>query len=154
MRLSKKPSPNGVVSQKVLTFAVMQNNEPNFYEGLAIYFLPEGVTNYFELVDFCETPPSEADQLYKTELHLYLDEKDNRPAGFPGIKPNGFTEERQILDFPVRTRKTILHVRRRRWLTADGKNAIVPLGDEAMIHHEGTSYSKELALFLKRADGR
>jgi hypothetical protein len=125
----------------------MTEEHTDFYKGLAIYILPEGVTDYFDLVDFNEEPAQKGDQLYKKELHLYLDERDNRPEGFVGIKPNGFTEERQILDFPVRSRRTVLHVRRRRWLTADGKSVMVPLGEAAMIAREGTSYSKELALF-------
>lgn len=132
----------------------MNSEQLDFYKGLAIYILPEGVTNYFDLVDFCEMPARKSDQLYKKELHLYLDERDNRPAGFAGIKPNGFTEEKQIFDFPVRNRRTVLHVRRRRWLTSDGKSVIVPLADAAKIASEGTSYSKELALFLNMADGQ
>ena len=132
----------------------MKEEHTDFYRGLAIYILPEGVTNYFDLVDFNEEPAKKDDQLYKNELHLYLDERDNRPEGFVGIKPNGFTEEKQILDFPVRNRRTVLHVRRRRWLTADDKSVLVPLADAAKIAREGTSYSKELALFLNRADGQ
>ena len=132
----------------------MTEEHTDFYKGLAIYILPEGVTDYFDLVDFNEESAQKGDQLYKKELHLYLDERDNRPEGFVGIKPNGFTEERQILDFPVRSRRTVLHVRRRRWLTADGKSVMVPLGEAAMIAREGTSYSKELALFLNMADGQ
>ena len=132
----------------------MAEEHTDFYKGLAIYILPEGVTDYFDLVDFNEESAQKGDQLYKKELHLYLDERDNRPEGFVGIKSNGFTEERQILDFPVRSRRTVLHVRRRRWLTADGKSVMVPLGEAAMIAREGTSYSKELALFLNMADGQ
>lgn len=132
----------------------MTEEHTDFYKGLAIYILPEGVTDYFDLVDFNEESAQKGDQLYKKELHLYLDERDNRPEGFVGIKPNGFTEEKQILDFPVRSRRTVLHVRRRRWLTADGKSVMVPLGEAAMIAREGTSYSKELALFLNMADGQ
>ena len=132
----------------------MAEEHPDFYKGLAIYILPEGVTDYFDLVDFNEEPAQKGDQLYKKELHLYLDERDNRPAGFVGIKPNGFTEEKQILDFPVRSRRTVLHVRRRRWLTAEGKSVVAPLAEAAKIAREGTSYSKELALFLNRADGK
>ena len=132
----------------------MIHEDIDFYKGLAIYILPDGVTNYFDLVDFIEEPARKGDQLYKTELHLYLDERDNRPAGFVGIKPNGFTEEKQILDFPVRNRRSVLHVRRRRWLTPEGKSVMVPLADAAKIAYEGTSYSKELALFLNRADGQ
>lgn len=135
-------------------FCGMNHKDIDIYKGLAIYILPDGVTNYFDLVDFSEEAAAKGDQLYKTELHLYLDERDNRPEGFAGIKPNGFTEEKKILDFPVRNRRTVLHVRRRRWLTAEGKNAIVELSDTAKIAYEGTAYSKELALFLKRADGQ
>ena len=136
------------------TFALMEQKDLDFYKGLAIYILPEGVTEYFDLVDFCEEPAHEKDQLCKKELHLYLDEKDNRPVGFEGIKSNGFTEERKILDFPVRSRRTILHVRRRRWLTAENKSILVPLEEAAKIAREGTSYSKELALFLNMEDGQ
>lgn len=139
---------------KMLTFVGMNNEQADFYKGLAIYFLPEGVTKYFDLVDYCEEAAKNERHLNTKELHLYLDEKDNRPKGFAGIKANGFTEEKKILDFPVRGRSTVLHVRRRRWLTADGKNAIVPLAAAAKIAYDGTSYSKELALFLKRSDGQ
>ena len=125
----------------------MTEEHTDFYKGLAIYILPEGVTDYFDLVDFNEEPAQKGDQLYKKELHLYLDERDNRPEGFVGIKPNGFTEEKQILDFPVRSRRMVLHVRRRRWLTAEGKSVMVPLAEAAKIAREGTSYSKELGFF-------
>ena len=57
----------------------MIHEDIDFYKGLAIYILPDGVTNYFDLVDFSEEPARKGDQLYKTELHLYLDERDNRP---------------------------------------------------------------------------
>lgn len=136
------------------TFVRMKQDQLDFYKGLATYFLPDGVTDYFELVDFCEEPAHEKERLYKKELHLYLDEKDNRPEGFEGVKANGFTEEKKILDFPVRSRRTVLHVRRRRWLTAEGKSVLVPLGEVAKIARDGTSYSKELALFLNMADGQ
>lgn len=63
------------------------------------------------------------------------------------LSPTVFTEERHILDFPICDRKTILHVRRRKWTTADGHNHIVPLDS---IVHTKTQYSKELALFKRR----
>ena len=57
----------------------MTEEHTDFYKGLAIYILPEGVTDYFDLVDFNEEPAQKGDQLFKKELHLYLDERDNRP---------------------------------------------------------------------------
>lgn len=62
---------------------------------------------------------------YKTEFHMYLDEKDNRTEQLKTLRSNGFTEETIIDDFPVRNRKFILHVRRRRWLDADGHNVVL-----------------------------
>lgn len=129
----------------------MKNAEDiNMYKGLAYYFLPDGVLEYFDVVDFAESPAPDGEPYGKT-LHLYLDERDNRTADMPECKPNGFTEERCILDFPVRARRTVLHVRRRRWTTAGGHNFIVPLEN---ITHEKTQYSEELALFLKVEDGQ
>ena len=75
----------------------MIHEDIDFYKGLAIYILPDGVTSYFDLTDFSEEAARKGGQLYKAELHLYLDERDNRPEGFAGIKSNGFTEEKQIL---------------------------------------------------------
>ena len=96
----------------MLSFAGMNQEQRDFYKGLAIYILPEGVTECFDLVDYSEESAHKEGQLNTKELHLYLDEKDNRPEGFAGIKANGFTEEKKILDFPVRGRSTVLHVRR------------------------------------------
>lgn len=55
-------------------------------------------------------------------LHIYLDEKDAREEKWHDLKPNGFTESRQVNDFPIRDHKVVLHVRRRRWLTAESRN--------------------------------
>lgn len=55
------------------------------------------------------------DNLYQSELHIYLDERDNRSADDNDLQPNGFTESSQVEDFPIRDRKVLLHIRRRRW---------------------------------------
>ena len=39
------------------------------YEGLASYFLPTGVLEYFEVTDFAEVPTQDLEVLYTTELH-------------------------------------------------------------------------------------
>jgi len=46
---------------------------------------------YFDVVEFAEEPTPE-DTLYRKILHLYLDERDNRPPSMSEAKPNGFTE--------------------------------------------------------------
>ena len=122
------------------------------YKGLASYFLPDGVLDYFDVVDFAEDPsPDPVKNPYGKTLHLYLDERDNRPSEMSDFTANGFTEERCILDFPIRARRTVLHVRRRRWLTSDGHNRVIPLES---IAHDKTQYSNEFALFLKVANGQ
>lgn len=103
------------------------------YKGLASYFLPDGVLDYLDVVDFAEEPAPE-DRLYRNILHLYLDECDNRPSSMSLVKPNGFTEECCILDFSIRDRKTILHVLHRRWTTSEGHNYIVPF--ESIAHEK------------------
>ncbi len=39
---------------KMLTFVGMNQEETYFYKDLEIYILPEGVSKYFDLVDYCE----------------------------------------------------------------------------------------------------
>ena len=46
------------------------------YKGLASYFLPEGVLEYFDVTDFAEVPTKDKNVLYTTELHIYLDERE------------------------------------------------------------------------------
>ena len=69
------------------------------YEGLASYFLPAGVLEYFEVTDFCEVPTQDTEVLYTTELHIYFDERDNRTADMSGSVSDGFCDESCLLDF-------------------------------------------------------
>ena len=59
-----------------------------------------------------------------------------------------------LLDFPTRDKKTVLHVRRRRWTMPDGTTRSVDLDKKIQLKHPGTRYSKDFALFLKKADGQ
>lgn len=115
---------------------------------------------YFEVVDvkentvLIEQRGSNKDGLYGKELEIYLDELDNRTPDMIAATSNGFMDERKILDFPVRNHKTILHIRRRRWLMPDGSTQIVNLEDKIQLAHPGTRYAKDFALFLKMAFGQ
>ena len=55
------------------------------------------------------------------------------------LRPNGFTEKRMINDFPIRNRKVVLHVRRRRWLDKEGHNVVL---SQKSLTSKGISYSK------------
>lgn len=131
-----------------------QNSDINMYEGLASYFLPEGVLEFFEVTDFAEVPTTDKDVLYTKGLHIYLDERDNRTSDMKESISDGFGEESCLLDFPTRDKKTVLHVRRRRWTMPDGTTKSVDIEKEIELRQLGTRYSKSFALFLKKANGQ
>lgn len=84
LRLTSIPYTNDTYLRKKLYLCIMnQNSTPNMYKGLASYFLPEGVLEYFDVTDFAEVPTKDKNVLYTTELHIYLDERDNRRGRKP-----------------------------------------------------------------------
>lgn len=122
------------------------------YKTLVSYMLPKGMLKYFEVTSVEEESTGVMDET-NTEiciLHIYLDERDLRDETWHDLKPNGFTETRVFNDFPLREYKVALHVRRRRWLDANGRNVIL---DTPPMVAEGTSYSVEFAAFLKEMVG-
>lgn len=122
------------------------------YEILVRYMLPKGMLDTFEVTNVDEECTGLYDET-NTEiriLHIYLDERDLRDDVWHDLKPNGFTEPRVFNDFPVREHKVAFHVRRRRWLTEDGKNQLL---DTPALIADGTSYSIEFAAFLKEMVG-
>ena len=106
---------------------------------LVRYVLPIEIVDYFDLVDLQESEGT---------LHLYLDERNIIPEEHTGksLSANGFYEESTIKDFPLRDRKVVLHVRRRRWVDELGKSH----SRQWNLVAEGTRYSKEFAFFLPR----
>ena len=125
--------------------------ETKILEDFLHYFLPEGLLDYFEPV-MAEDKEHQIkkDEVYKRILHLYFDERDNRPAELQHLRPNGFTEEKVISDFPARNRKLVLHIRQRRWLDENGKSVILNVYELAT---NGTKFSDEFAEFLKKKLG-
>ena len=118
------------------------------------FFLPDGMIDWFEVVHMSEenNPGTTiADKLYNRILNIYLDERDNRSEDQTGLKPNGFTEPTVIKDYPIRNRKVLLHVRRRRYLDADGRNVIL---NQYPLNPEGTKVSVEYGLFFKDDHGQ
>ena len=114
--------------------------------------LPEGVLEIFEVTHVKEehTGRQDARGVEIVVIHIYLDERELSGEESEGLEPNGFTEPRLINDFPIRDHKVELHVRRRRWKTAEGHNKVRDVGS---IVAEGTSYSKEFAGALKKIFG-
>lgn len=130
-----------------------KNSNTSFaYEALVSIILPEGILNVFEVVNVEEehTGFIEETGLERRVIHIHLDERDLRSKEWHDLHPNGFTEEHCINDFPIRDRKVVLHVRRRRWKDEDGKIVVLP---RESLTASGTSYSKEFADVLKKIFG-
>ena len=106
------------------------------------YVLPLEMVDYFEITDLQEDVGT---------LHFYLEEYNVVPEEYSSkeLSPNGFYDESMIKDFPLRDRKVVLHVSRRRWVDPDGKS----YSRRWDLVAEGTRYSKEFAFFLKEAFG-
>ena len=107
---------------------------------MSSFLLPEGMLDFFDVVRIDEEPLPQEKVYRGGILHIYLDELDNRSKEQGALIPNGFTEPTLINDFPIRDRKVVLHVRRRRWLDAEGHNVVLNVYNLAT---QGTRYSEE-----------
>lgn len=118
---------------------------------LASLVLPPSILDFFDVTGMdVEIVDSKPGDFYTQVVHVYLDEKDNRTEEFKDLRSNGFTEPTAIEDFPIRDRKLVLHVRRRRWLDKENHNVII---NPYPLVREGTRYSEEFAFFLKQVYG-
>lgn len=110
---------------------------------LSRYILPEEIIDNFDIVGIEEK---------SDVLHIQLDEQLILPEGHSKdtISPNGFFPSSCFFDFPIRDRKVVLHIRRRRWLEKDtGKS----LSRSLEIAACGTRYTESFAAFLKEVLG-
>ena len=125
------------------------NKIPYNYEFFASFFLPDGMIDWFDITKVEEDKnegSKDLDILFPTILNVYLDERDNREGENLGLKGNGFSEYTTYQDYPIRNRKVMLHVRRRRYKDADGHNIIL---NNYPMKADGTEISVEFGLFFK-----
>lgn len=108
-------------------------------------FLPEGVLEWFDVVDSTKNDH---------EIHITLEEK-NLPPDLPENKDKKITSKGffdiTITDFPLRGRRTLLTFRRRRW-QIEGQKEL--LKRDIKLTSPGTQLEKEFADFLKEDGGR
>jgi hypothetical protein len=109
---------------------------------LVKYVLPEETVAHFSVVKIEE-------ELYKASviLHIYLEEENTIPEEYRGIElsPNGFYPASTIKDFPLRDKKVVLHICRRRRRDSFGKS----YSRHWDLTAEGTRYSKEFEAVSK-----
>lgn len=128
----------------------MKKTDINMLLFMSSFFLPQGMLDFFDIVRVNEEPRPEEEVYTGGVLHIHLDEQDNRTANQQSLRANGFAEATLVNDFPIRDRKVVLHVRRRRWLDVEGKNVVLNVYKLAVT---GTRYSEEFAAFLKERLG-
>lgn len=112
-------------------------------QALARFILPEEIIDNFDIVGIEEK---------SGVLHIRLDEQAVLPSGYTAdtISPNGFFPSCRVYDFPIRDRKVVLHIRRRRWVEkATGKS----LSRSWEMTAGGTRYTVGFAAFLKEVFG-
>ena len=126
-------------------------NQESQYLSLAYMVLPSSILDWFDITsvdaDIADAPDEDG---FVGVVHIYLDESDNRDDSQRHLRANGFTEETKVSDFPIRDKRVLLHIRRRRWLDSDGHNIII---NPYPLVAQGTRYSPEFAAFLKDAYG-
>ena len=76
--------------------------------------LPTFLVEYFELVHYTKS---------ETQFDIYLDEKNSPPVDYL-VESKGFYPVIKVEDFPLRGKKVVLHIRRRRWRKPGSKKSI------------------------------
>jgi len=108
---------------------------------LISYILPSWVEDHFEVVGI---------RSVAGKLEISLDEL-NHPPSRDSYESKGFLPEVHLEDFPLRGKPVVLRVRRRKWKNlTTGKNETT----NWKLAVQGTSYTEDFALFLKRALGQ
>lgn len=102
-------------------------------------FLPRVISEHFTLTGL---------ETSDVELILHFEENNQilEPIANHTYKPNGFYPESTIQDFPIRDKKTLIVIKRRRWIDNSTGESYHNRYD---ITADGTRYSKEFAAFLK-----
>jgi len=102
-------------------------------------FFPHGVLDFFEVKKY---------SLETSGYIFYLEEKNILPEGYDRSKleSKGFYEGGEIVDFPLRGKRCLYKVRRRKWLVKQEGKIITR---DWNIVAKGTRTTNEFATFLK-----
>ena len=109
------------------------------YQTLVRLLLPEGILDYFELVNVTQSPMG---------LNIYLEEKNIAPSGYENqrLESKGFLPETNIQDFPIRGHKVALCIKRRRWEVLASGTIITR---DWQLVRKGARMTTEFGTFLK-----
>lgn len=109
------------------------------YLALATLILPDGILDFFELTAVGKDEEG---------LCIYLEEKNIIPMEYRSspVHAKGFHAEVRVTDFPLRGKKVVLCIKRRRW---EHINTGEILQRDWHLLSKGTRITNEFALFLK-----
>ena len=117
--------------------------EQALYIELTKHYFPAGIFDYFEMVNV---------EIESDSINAYLDESNNLDNKFEGEKliSKGFYPVVSLYDFPIREKKLVLHLRRRKWIVeSTGKT----VSNDYKVAAPGTHYTQGFATFLKGVFG-
>lgn len=121
----------------------MKRNAVNYKSVLSL-FLPKGILDYFEIVDF-----SDMGSYYI----ICLDELPTIPEEYSSLPlvSKGFYPEIVVTDFPARDHTVYLKLRRRRW---EDKHTGRTYSRDWQLVASGTRITAEFGAFLKGILGK
>jgi hypothetical protein len=121
----------------------MKRNSVNYKSVLSL-FLPKGILDYFEIVDF-----SDMGSYYI----ICLDELPAIPEEYSSLPlvSKGFYPEIVVTDFPARDHTVCLKLRRRRW---EDKRTGKTYSRDWQLVASGTRITAEFGAFLKGILGK
>lgn len=128
----------------------IQQDNISIYKRMTELMLPEGILDYFEVVDIRH----EGDVLYRGmtigNIVVTLEERNIPPEGHGKLTANGFVPSVTVRDYPMRRNSMKLEIRRRRWTDSEGHNVE---RDWSGLVAKGMKVTAEFADFLKGDTG-
>lgn len=108
-------------------------------EDILKHILPKEFVEYFDLISIKEG---------SEQLTISLDEKFVPPPEHSdkSLESKGFLPTTSLNDFPIRNRRVILQIRRRKWIDKETGKTYTR---DWELKAKGTNYTKEFASFLK-----
>ena len=98
--------------------------------------LPTFIVEHFAITDYRKSD---------TQFDIFVDEKNIPPFDYE-VESKGFYPVRKVEDFPIRGKKVILHIRRRRWRKPNSTQSI---SRDWQLLAKGTRMTTDFADFLK-----
>lgn len=111
------------------------------FQALLSLVIPEGVSDYFKLVNYTHNKENRAIDIYLEEINTIPEEYQSNK-----LQSKGFFNEVILQDFPMRGNDVFLHVKRRRWLNLDTGEVVFRNWE---LVAKGTRITSDFAAFLK-----